>query len=238
MYLIHIARPKIQLADLISDNLSMANGVVQWWHEHRGCTHPKELTSVKASWCSKACPWQQHLDYILPYHSHAHRPSCSPSPEWSSYTVLPDIRVHVWDPTEDKAGYKCMQEWVTSHHRCSDRSEQSRNAIWFVASLRLEKTSMIIKSNRQPITPCPLNHDPQWHIYTFLEDRKGWCLHHFPGQPDSPESTVRIYRDVLCVVFFVLRRSNSTASWPCLQQHHESQTGTWGSKTTSPFAQG
>jgi len=51
-------------------------------------------------------------------------------------------------------------------------------------SLRLEKTSKIIKSNHQPITTCLLNRIPVCHIYTFFEHLQGWWLHHFPGQPN------------------------------------------------------
>ena len=50
-------------------------------------------------------------------------------------------------------------------------------------SLRLEKTSKIIRSNHQPTPPCLLNHIPKCHIYTFFEHLQGWWLHHCPGQP-------------------------------------------------------
>ena len=38
-----------------------------------------------------------------------------------------------------------------------------------IESLRLEKTSKIIKTNRQHITTMPTNHIPQCHNSTFLE---------------------------------------------------------------------
>jgi len=47
----------------------------------------------------------------------------------------------------------------------------------------LEKTTMIIKSNRNPSPPCPLNHVPKCHISKFLEHLQGWWLHHLPGKP-------------------------------------------------------
>jgi len=50
---------------------------------------------------------------------------------------------------------------------------------WATESLRLEKTSKITKSNRQPI---PTNHIPQCHIYMFLEHLPGWWHHHLTGQ--------------------------------------------------------
>jgi len=56
----------------------------------------------------------------------------------------------------------------------------------FIESLRLEKTSKIIKFNHQPITtvsanPCP--EVPHLHVYMFFEHLQ-W-EHHFPGQPVS-----------------------------------------------------
>ena len=52
-----------------------------------------------------------------------------------------------------------------------------------IESLRLEKTSKIIKSNHQPNTTCLLNHVLKCHTYTFFEHLQGWWLHHFSGQP-------------------------------------------------------
>ena len=52
-----------------------------------------------------------------------------------------------------------------------------------VESLRLAKTSTIIKSNRQPTPLCLLNHVLERHMYTFFEPLQGWGLHHCPGQP-------------------------------------------------------
>ena len=59
-------------------------------------------------------------------------------------------------------------------------------------SLRLEKTSEIIKSNRHPNTPHLLNHVPKCHIYVVFEPLQGWGLHHCPGQPGlTPDHSFR-----------------------------------------------
>ena len=50
-------------------------------------------------------------------------------------------------------------------------------------SLRLEKTSKIIKSNCQPTTTMPAKPSPEVRIYTFFEHLQGWWLHRFPGHP-------------------------------------------------------
>ena len=42
-----------------------------------------------------------------------------------------------------------------------------------IESLRLEKTSKIIKSNHQSTPPCLLSHVPKCHIYTFFEHIQG-----------------------------------------------------------------
>ena len=52
-----------------------------------------------------------------------------------------------------------------------------------IESLRLEKTSKIIKSSCQPNTTMPTKPCPECHIHTFFEHLQGWGLHHLPGQP-------------------------------------------------------
>jgi len=52
-----------------------------------------------------------------------------------------------------------------------------------IESLRLEKTSKIIKSYHQPITTRPARPCPKCHVYMFFEPLQGWGLHHLPGQP-------------------------------------------------------
>ncbi|XP_075011685.1 adenylate kinase 4, mitochondrial isoform X1 [Calonectris borealis] len=43
-----------------------------------------------------------------------------------------------------------------------------------IESLRLEKTSKIIESNRQPNTSSPLHHVPKHHTYTAFKYLQGW----------------------------------------------------------------
>ena len=50
-----------------------------------------------------------------------------------------------------------------------------------IKSLRLEKTSKIIKSNCQPSTTMPAKPYLKCHIYTFFEHLQGWGLNHPPG---------------------------------------------------------
>jgi len=50
-------------------------------------------------------------------------------------------------------------------------------------SLRLEKTSGIIQSNRLPTPTMPTGDVPQCHIHAVLEHLQGQWLHHLPGQP-------------------------------------------------------
>ena len=49
-------------------------------------------------------------------------------------------------------------------------------------SLRLEKTSKIIKSNHQLITTMPATRCPEVpYLHIFFEHLQGWWLNHFPG---------------------------------------------------------
>ena len=54
---------------------------------------------------------------------------------------------------------------------------------WIIESLRLEKTSKIIKSNCQPSTTMPAKPYPEVpHLHVFCTP-PWWWVHHFPGQP-------------------------------------------------------
>ena len=66
---------------------------------------------------------------------------------------------------------------------CSHNTQRFNTQI--MESLRLEKTSKIIKSNHQPNTtmpdkPCPELPHPHGFFFQHLQ---GWGLHHCPGHP-------------------------------------------------------
>ena len=54
--------------------------------------------------------------------------------------------------------------------------------VYFMESLRLEKTTRITKSNHQPTPTVPTKHVPQCNIYTFLNFWRQW-LYYLPGHP-------------------------------------------------------
>ena len=63
--------------------------------------------------------------------------------------------------------------WTNSKWDCPLPLSEGQRTI---ESLRLEKTSRIIKSNRQPITTMPTGHICQCHICPFLEKVKAASL--------------------------------------------------------------
>jgi len=49
-------------------------------------------------------------------------------------------------------------------------------------SLRLEKTSQVTQSNRQPTPTMPPDHLPPCPLHTVQEHHQGQCLHHLCGK--------------------------------------------------------
>lgn len=78
-------------------------------------------------------------------------------------------------------------------------------------SIRLEKATKIIKSNRQPITTMPTNLVPKHHIYPVLENFR-WCPLHSCCLHSEPHSHRAVAYDC-CPHSGLCNDRNEVTSW-------------------------
>jgi len=121
-------------------------------------------TAVRAG-KQQLCIWHSHQDTTRLAELERHRcPLVSPLPISGSHSAGSPC-----------FGFSCT-EFLSQQHRGAQHPKH-----------RIIKDGKdLLRSSSPTINPsplCSLNLVPQCHIYTFLENLQGRCLHHFPGQP-------------------------------------------------------